>query len=76
MGTASSVGVSEGASEGGVSSSVARALWCTALGGNDGRDLSSSMLLLLDCLCRLEFFADFFRRLAINDSWHSMQNIP
>lgn len=76
VGTATSVGVSEYASEEGVSPSGEMALWCTALGGNDGRDLSSSILLLLDCLCRLEFFADFFRRLAINDSWHSMQNIP
>ena len=72
----SSVGVSEYASDGGVSWSGKKTLW-PALGGNFGNDLSSNIVLLLDDLCRPdEFFPNFLRRLAISPSWHSIQNIP
>ena len=72
----SSVGVSEYASDGGVSRSGEKVLCGTALGGRDGNDLSSSIVLLLVCLCRAVEFFVFFRRLAISPSWHSIQNIP
>ena len=68
------MGVSEYASDGGVSKSAGKTSGTTALGGNDGRDF---MVLLLACFCRLiEFFAVFFRRRCIRDSWHSIQNMP
>ena len=57
------------------------ALRSTALGGREGSDLSNSIVLLLvgcgGLLCRLEaFLCDFFLRLCIRFSWHSMQNMP
>lgn len=79
----SSVGVSEYVSDGGLSfPGGTAALRSTALGGKEGRDLSSSMLLLWccwRCLWRFDPFVVlwfFFRRRCINDSWHSMQKMP
>lgn len=70
--------MSEYASDGGVSRSGEKALCTlceTAPGGKDGNDFSNSMLLLA-CFCLPDEFFDFFRRLAISPSWHSMQKIP
>ena len=70
----SSVGVSEVPSDGRLSASGENvAARSTALGGNFGKDLSNSMVLLFGvwsrCLCRLmPCFWVFFRRLCINDS--------
>lgn len=73
--TGNSVGVSESVSDGGVSRSGVSAVCVAAPGGSDGNDFSNSML-LLDCFCLPDEFFDFFRRLAISPSWHSMQKIP
>ena len=71
-----SVGVSECVSEGGVSSSGESVLLGAALGGRDGKDLSSRAVFAADfCRCAA-LRAVFFLRLAIIASWHSMQNIP
>lgn len=72
----SSVGVSV-SRELGVSGFGLKAPCGTAFGGSAGRDLSTS---IEDCSFSRSFDCaaalDFFRRLAINDSWQFMQKMP
>lgn len=71
----SSVGVSESAS----TRSFEKAFRGTALGGRAGRDLSVIMgdaSLSRDFEPEVAVDFDFFRLLAMRDSWQLMQNIP
>lgn len=76
LGDRCSVGVSEYASDGGVSMSGVKELDGTALGGRAGRLLSNTGAAPLTPLgaCLLVFA--FFRLLAIKLSWQLMQKIP